>query len=226
MRRDASSALAAIASACWATRSAASTSAVLAGLQRGGRDLVDLVAEQLAAPLELAVVGQQLGGGGDGRAPRAPRLTDGCDIVAAEAVEQRELVGTLRQALLLVLAVDLGQPCPERGQPADCHRPVVDARHRATVGAHLAPHDGHPALSAHDVVERRIGRGRHVVEDGLDAEPLGAGAHLVSGGARAERERQRVHHERLPRAGLAGEHREAGLKRQPDALDARRGSRR
>ena len=45
----------------------------------------------------------------------------------AVAVQQGELAGRLEQALLVVLPVDLAQPRPDRREPTDRHRSIVEA---------------------------------------------------------------------------------------------------
>jgi len=139
----------------------------------------------------------------------------------AEAVQQRQLPFRHKEALLLVLAVDLGQPLPERGEAAHRHAAVVDAHRGASIGADLAAHDRLALAGSQHVGQRIVGERRDRVEHRLDPGGIGPGPHLVGGGTGAQRQGQRVHDQRLARAGLAGQHGEAGRDRQPDTLDDR-----
>ena len=100
------------------TRTARLDLRLLAGSQRGGRrsPRPGGGAARGDAPARARSVSSSAAAA-DRRAPGAlPASTDGGDIVAAEAVEQLELAVAQREALLLVLAVDLRQPRPQRGQ--------------------------------------------------------------------------------------------------------------
>ena len=81
-------------------------------------DLLDLVSEQLDAPGELVLVGQQFRGSGNRRPPLPVQRPDPLEHgrVPAEPVEQRELPRRLEEALLVVLPMDLTQPRAERRQ--------------------------------------------------------------------------------------------------------------
>ena len=92
------------------------------------------------------------------RAPGAVRVRPAATTLLQlpEAVEQGQLPVGGQQALLLVLAVDLGQPLPERGEAAHRHAAVVDAHQRAAIGADLAAHDRHPVAGGQHVGQRII----------------------------------------------------------------------
>ena len=174
---------------------------VLARTRGGGRDLIGLVAKQLDAASQLVRIGQELGRGRDAGAPGPVRLRDLRQqrSVAAEPVEQAQLARRLEEALLLVLAVDLGQACAERRQPADGHRAIVDPHERAAVGPDLAADDDRSLPRGDHLCQRIVVRGDRGVEDRLHAGGIGPGANLVGRGTSAERERKRVDDQRLAR---------------------------
>jgi hypothetical protein len=88
---------------------------VLAGPRCCRGDLVDLVPKQLDAPGKLVRIGEQLGPRRDGGSPGAigVRYRDDEPRMTAGAIEQGELSSRLQEALLVVLAMDLTQPCAE-----------------------------------------------------------------------------------------------------------------
>ena len=220
-RRPRPDAARAIVSAWVAARSCDSSSASSPATRRRCGDLIGLVAEQLDAPGELVGVGQELGRGGYAGAPGAVRIGDRVHEggVSAETVEQAQLARRFEEALLLVLAVDLGEPRAERRKAADRDRAVVQPHARATVRSDLPPHDDR-SLARLDQVRQRIVVGRQRgIEDRLDAGGIGPGADLVGGGTGAEREGDGVHDERLAGAGFAGQHREARREDEPNRLD-------
>ena len=103
------------------------------------------------------------------------------------------------QALLLVLAVDLDQRLDDRREPRGGDRLVVDARHGAAHGGHLADAD------------ERLRREPATVEQRLHARRGGAVPHQGRVRAAAHHQRQGVDEQRLAGAGLAREDREARL---------------
>ena len=167
---------------------------VLARLHRCGRDLVDLVAQQLHPARQLVLVGEHLRGLGDGPTPRAVRRChfQHAAIQLPETIEQGQLPVAGQQALLLMLSVDLGQPRAQRGEAAHRHAAVVDAHHGAPVGANLAPDDGHPLAGGEHVGQRVVLVGGDIGEDRFDTRRIGPGPHLVGGGTCAQRQGQRV----------------------------------
>ncbi len=179
--------------------------------------------QQLDATGQLVRVGDQLRGGRDAAAPGVKPVGDKVDRVAmsSEPVEQSQLARGLEEPLLVVLTVDLAQGRAEGRQPTDSHGSVVHAGDRSTIGADLATDDDDSVAGGHHLVHRVAGRQLGSVEDRLDARGGGIGAHLVAGGPGAEGQGDRIDHQRLAGAGLAGEDGEPIAERQAHRLDHR-----
>ena len=141
-------------------------------------------------------------------------------LVAAEGVQQGQLLAAVEQGLVFVLAVDLHQPAAQFGQLAQGGGAAVDPGARAAVGA-----DDAAQLAAVLVVEFVLaqpgqGQGRVVqAELGGQFGPLGAVAHDAGVGAGAGQPHQGVHQQRLACAGFAGNHRHAGAEREFGGAD-------
>ena len=117
-------------------------------------------------------------------------------------------------------AVYLDQMPADLAQQRHARRLVVDEDAAAPVGRLRAPQDQVAlfveAVVAHDVAGEMVG-GK--VEDGRDAALRSTMAHQRGVAARAQRQRQRVEQDRLARAGLAGQHRQAGGKIDVEPFD-------
>ena len=115
---------------------------------------------------------------------------------------------------LVALAVDPQQPRRELLQQPQGHRLILNEDPVAALAGDLAPDHQLVTLGlARSLDPRRaqeLAQGLVAVEDPGHCRALGAFADQIARGARAGEERQRVDHQRLPRAGLAGEHIQAG----------------
>ncbi len=128
-------------------------------------------------------------------------------VVAAEGVEQDQLLAAVEQGLVFVLAMDLDQQGAQFGQLAKGGRAAIDPGARAAVGT------DHPAQLAVEIVVHFVlaqpgQRGRRVgqVELGREFGPFGAVAHDAGVGAGAGQPHQGVHQQRLSGAGFARDH--------------------
>ena len=132
---------------------------------------------------------------------------------SAERVDELALRLRGRERLVRVLAGDLDQPLAERLQLRERRGRAVDPRAASALRIeHAAQEDlavafGEPLLGQPRAHRRRVVD----VERGRELGALGAGADLARLEADAEQEAERVEQDRLARAGLAGERREAGL---------------
>ena len=218
-RPTASAAERAIASAWVAPRSCASSAASSPGARRRRRDLVDLVAQQLHAARQLVLVG---------RAALPPAAT-----VARQARCAAPTAATRHPAHRNHPAAPAGAPASRRcwsccpwispsRAPSEARPPTVTLRSltRAIERPSAPTSRRMMAIPSPAASTSAIGSSSSEATAVKMASTRAASvpdADLVGGGARAERQRQRVDHERLARAGLAGQHGEAGADRQPDA---------
>jgi len=127
---------------------------------------------------------------------------------------------SLTKALLLELALDLDQGLADAAQQGDADGLVVDEGAAAAVGAELAAQDDVAVVGQTLFVEQRA-HGMIGVngELGADACLLGARAEQLGIGAAAEGEAERIQQDRLAGAGLAGQHGEAGIDLEIQAVD-------
>ena len=140
---------------------------------------------------------------------RARAARDFGEFVAmrAERIEQGELLATLQQGLVLVLAMDLEQARGERAQLADSDRAAIDPRARTAFAA------DHPAQLAGTVLVEFLGnepfaqvRVQRQVERGSEFGAFATVAHHRRLGAAAGEQQQGIDQQRLAGAGLAGDH--------------------
>jgi hypothetical protein len=155
---------------------------------------------------------------------RAGQRADLVDVLGArEAIEHRELLGRDRQLAVLVLPVEREQPAADLAQVLGRRRAPLDERPRAPGGGHPAPEDDLVLPLREPVAQLRQRfllqqvRGRR--ECALDVGLRGTGPHDPRARAPPEQEVERVGEHGLPRAGLAGHHRQAGAQAQLGALD-------
>ena len=136
-------------------------------------------------------------------------------VVAGPGVEQGELAGARKQRLMFVLAVDFHQMCGQFGQLAQRRGAAVDPGARAAVGADHAAQLA-LALVVQFVLAQPRGGGGGVgeVEFGGQLGAFGAVADHAAVGAQAGQKAERVHHQRLAGAGLAGNDGHAGAEVQ------------
>ena len=110
-----------------------------------------------------------------------------------------------QQASLLVLPVQIDEAPPiSRSTPTVAGEPLIVTRPEPD-GRELAADDEH-AVAPHRGRALRAAASFGVIELGLDHRAIGARSDERAVAARSCREAQRVHHDRFPGAGLAGEH--------------------
>ena len=157
-----------------------------------------------------------------GLAPARMSLAHGAQrlVEAPVGIEQTALDRRIEQRLLLVLTVDLDQKPGQLAQQSGADGLIVDERARAPVGADQPP-EHQRVLDGEAVgIEAR----RHVPIGG-QGEYRGhralrrAAADQRALGAAAERQAQSIQEDRLARAGLAGQHAQAALELEIEALD-------
>ena len=186
--------------------------AAVAAAQGGDRGRVQILALELAElvfqvadPVAHVALARERLGFIDQRLPACRGLADlrALGVVAGEGVQQRELRGAREQGLLFVLAVDLHQHAGQLGQLGQRHRAAVDEGARAAVGA---DHPSQLALFfvvqlvvAQPLTGRGVGQRR---EFGRELGACGAVADHAAVGAQPGQKAQRVHHQRLARAGF------------------------
>ena len=141
-------------------------------------------------------------------------------VQAAVRIDQRAVRGRIGQRALVVLAVDLDQRRGERAQGLHAHALVVDVGAGASVGELDPAEDQLVADLDVLALEQRMGgvSGRKLEHRGHLALRL-AVADEAAVAARAERQRQRVEQDRLARAGLSGEDRQAGREFEIQLID-------
>jgi len=138
----------------------------------------------------------------------------------AEFVDQAPLLGRVRQAVLLVLAVDRHETGSQTLQGSHRDRHVVDPRPAPPSSADLPPdHDrvasGDAELVEHGVQLAIAGHG----EMTLDAQRRAAGANHVRLRPSPGQQLERLHEQRLARAGLPRQRHEAGRRLEHHRLD-------
>ena len=179
-------------------------------LEAGRRDLVHLVAQDvgLAGPL-LRVAAQ----GGQRLVERAQLAAQGAhaaEVGAGEGVEDVALRGRGDQRAVLVLPVDLDQVRRRLAQRAHRRHAAVDPGAGAPLGGDRAGQDdlarSSPSPSPSD-------------EARLDQGLGGARPHHAGTGPAAQHELERLDHQRLAGAGLAGQRRHARAEGQREVLD-------
>ncbi len=155
-------------------------------------------------------------------APRLPELFDfpRRALEAAEGIEQPAVGRHVDQRALVVLAVNLDQRGAQRLQGLRAHRLIIDegagaavaelhaAENQLVLGGNVVGGD----QRAHGMAVGQLERGRHL-------PLLGAVTHQRHVAARAERKGEGVEQDRLARAGLAGEHRQAGREIDVEPVD-------
>ena len=100
---------------------------VLVGvLERGGVDLVELIAQQVGLARSGAVVAAERVELGLQGAPPGAGLGEGPEVGPGEGVQGASLCGGVEKGLLGVLPVQLEQPGPGLGQRRDRGHPAVD----------------------------------------------------------------------------------------------------
>ena len=154
--------------------------------------------------------------------PVGPRLPEFAALACEPAVlvEQRELGGALQQRLVRVLAVHVEQELAEFAQLRQRHRGTVDVRLAAAAGVDGPAHQHARFVRVADVLRPHpLDHRGSGAELGADLRARRAFAHHVGVGALAEREQQGVDEDGLARAGLAGEHGEAGREVEFERLD-------
>ena len=120
-----------------------------------------------------------------------------------------------------VLPMDVEEEFTGFAQLRDRRRMAVDERAAAAASIERAPQQQHARITAQRMLikprrERPAGRG---IEFRCDFRTLRAVADHRRVGAAAHSELERVHQDRLARAGLAGEHREPRLELELERLD-------
>ena len=148
-------------------------------------------------------------GCGLGSLERGPRLRNGAQRASrsGESVEQRPVGASVEQAHGLVLTMHLDQEGAEITQHADAGRLIVDEGPRAPVRRDMPAQDevfgriGRQTLGF-QIVPGRMTRGQD--EHGSGRRLSGAAAHQPPIGALARSQSQRVQHDRLAGARLAG----------------------
>ena len=176
---------------------------VLVRLHRRGRDLVDLVAQQLHPARQLVLVGEHLRGLGDGPAARR-----GAPLPPPRTRPSSSPKRSSRASCRSPASRRCCSCCPwisASRAPSVARPPTVTLRSltrttRAAVGANLAPDDGHALAGGEHVGQRVVVIGGDIGEDRFDTRRIGPGPHLVGGGASAKRQGQRVDDQRLARA--------------------------
>src|SRR5262249_47040521 len=108
-------------------------------------------------------------------APFGKRLGCACGVRLSVLVEDRELLGVIEQALLLVLAVDIAQLRREGAQQGSSYGAARDERAGLAGREDLALYQ-HLAVFGCDAVDRF-----REVEDAGDARPLAPGANHFRG---------------------------------------------
>ncbi len=199
---------------------------LLAGLQAGGLDLVDLVTEQIDAAGHLALVTAQAG---QLAAHGAQVAHQAGDLVAqrpqpAVAVQQVDVLADAHQRQVLGLAVDVDQALADLFQGLDRDGPTVDPAHIAPFEADLAAQKQDARLVALQAVfsqqraDDRLDLG--VEQEGtLDGRPIGAGTDNVGLTPPAQQQADGVDDDRLAGAGLAGQDVETGAEFEIELVD-------
>ena len=177
---------------------------VLAGLDRGRLDLVDLVAQHVELALAVAAGAAQLVQLARERASACEGLGVGglerLDLVGDRAVEQVELALELQQARVLELPVE-GEAPPQR---------VLDGGGGAEQPVHAGPRPAAARqLAGHR--ERLVA----ALEERLHQRPVGAGPHELVAALLAHEQADGLREQGLAGAGLAGDDVEARRELQP-----------
>jgi len=163
----------------------------------------------------------------------APLAIDGRDAVQkftmragreaypTERVQHVALRFVREQELLVVLAVDIRQVRRQFAQQRRRHRPAPDEGPALAARQDLAFHQ---QLAVFNFDARRFQQTTHAslilhIEDAGHTRARFAGADHFGGGAGAQQEAQRVHHDGFAAAGFAGEEVEAGVEVDSQALD-------
>ena len=188
-----------------------------------GLELLRLVAQELQPRVAVARLAFELERTVEQPEPRPMRDADLGGELGERAVliEQHALRGAARQGLELVLAMDIDEELAGLAQRLQRHRLPVEIGARAAVGSDDPPHD--ELVRAADRLLRQplpeLARDPGELEGARDLGALGAVAHRFRAGAPSGEQLQRIHHDRLARAGLAGEHRESGSQLELHRVD-------
>jgi hypothetical protein len=191
----------------------------------GGVDLLELVAQQLGLAFAVPGAGLQVVQLADDCAQAPPgrgELGAQCQgRLAGEAVEQVQLHPGAEQLLELVLAVDLDQRADHVGDGLHGGHAPLELRAAAPLDQHLAG-DDHLAVLGFDAGGgQRLGGLLAVggVQPAFDQRAGTAGPDRAQVGALPQQQPERVDHHGLARAGLAGEHVQAGGDLEPGVVD-------
>src|SRR5437763_6060411 len=172
-----------------------------------GLELLRLVAQELQPRVAVARLAFELERTVEEPEPRPMRDADlGGELgERAVLVEQHALRGAARQGLELMLAMDIDEQLAGLAQHLQRHRLPVEIGARAAVGSDDPPHD--ELVRAADRLLRQplpeLARDPGELEGARDLGALGAVAHRFRAGAPSGEQLQRIHHDRLARAGLA-----------------------
>lgn len=142
----------------------------------------------------------------------------------SEPVEKLARGGGVEELARLRLPVEDEEPRRELGQRAEGGRRAVDEQAPLPARRDLAPHDDLGRAAHARLPETRCGKrfrdGRIVeLERPLDDEAFGPAPYEGGVGPLAREEREGVDDERLPRAGLSRQDRQAGVERDVDVLE-------
>ena len=195
----------------------------VAVVQIGGADLVGLVAQQIDAAGDLALVGHQAlqlaahaAQGGDAVGDLRPRRGQ-----TGVAVKEVDVLADAQQREMLALAVDVNQELCDVLQHARRHGAPVDARCAASRPVNLPAQDQRALFRRQPVLAQaagqlgRIGQG----EDALDACAVCAGAHEFGAILAAQQRVNGVDDDGLAGAGFARQHAEIGRQCQVQPVD-------
>ena len=141
-------------------------------------------------------------------------------LEAAVGVDQRAMGRRIGQCALVVLPMDLDQSRSQSAQRLGADVLIIDVGARAPVGELDSSEDQLVAdFDVAPVEQRPRDVPRRQFENRRDLALRLAVAHQAAVSARAERERQRIQKNRLPRAGLAGQDRQTRREFEVQLID-------
>ncbi len=182
-------------------------------------DLADLPGQAFALALQRLAACAGIGQRRFGRLPGLPQRGQPGGVGAGLLVEQRAHRGRPRQALPGMLAVDVDQLLAGLAQLAHGGRAAVDPGAALALGIDAAAQQQRVACAVEAGLVQPAGQRRRRVELGRDLGARAAFAHQRGVAAAAQGQLQRVDQDRLACAGLAGQHREAGLQLHLELAD-------
>ena len=190
--------------------------------QRQRFQLLELVAEQLVAgALFVAAAGhpfQLLAGLPP--ALRGEQYLTGQLAGAGIGIQQAAVGIGLEQRLVFVLAVDVDQQFAERLEVALRTRRAIDVGARATFSGDDPAQDARAVLLQVALAQPGLGFGNlRDVEAGENVRLVGTGAYHAAVGAIAQRQAERVEHDRLAGTGFAGDDAHAAAQFQIQLID-------